>query len=225
MDEAEYELARNCYGYGRWEAPYWFIGPEQGQSSDENNDIKRRYEAFLELDQDKDGLCDCREFHDRIFNNKSKWHSGIKPPLQQTWRCLILLLMSYLGKPEDKDYLRSYQRDSWGSSKGDTCVIELSGLPARNFVVSKERERKLFAQEEIDAIRRKRINFIYGKMLKLIPKPKFVVIYSKRQEEWWRKIPDFDLHSSNIIFAPHPRGTQNQCWINLGKKLQNKLNV
>jgi hypothetical protein len=33
LDKAEEEMARECYGYGRWGAPYWFIGPEQGQGS------------------------------------------------------------------------------------------------------------------------------------------------------------------------------------------------
>src|SRR5258706_3790994 len=31
------DIARRCFGYGRWEDPYWFIGPEQGQAREEND--------------------------------------------------------------------------------------------------------------------------------------------------------------------------------------------
>jgi hypothetical protein len=37
------EMARECYGYGRWAAPYWFIGPEQGQGHD---DLRKRYHVW-----------------------------------------------------------------------------------------------------------------------------------------------------------------------------------
>ena len=29
LTDYELELAENCYGYGCWEAPYWFIGIEE----------------------------------------------------------------------------------------------------------------------------------------------------------------------------------------------------
>jgi hypothetical protein len=37
-DGLELEMAQNCFGYGRWDAPYWFIGPEQGKGNDEPDD-------------------------------------------------------------------------------------------------------------------------------------------------------------------------------------------
>jgi hypothetical protein len=39
--------------------------------------------------------------------------------------------MGFLGRPTDKKTLLDYQRDLWGISTGETCVIELQGLPAR----------------------------------------------------------------------------------------------
>jgi hypothetical protein len=44
-DEPFREMALGCYGYGRWGAPYWFIGPEQGQSRRENDDLRPRLEV------------------------------------------------------------------------------------------------------------------------------------------------------------------------------------
>ena len=120
-------MARGNYGYGRWEAPYWFIGPEQGMGQHEKNDLRRRVEAWIELGQRE--LNDCREFHSRI--GELRWHfKKPKVDLQSTWRPLMLLMMTLLGREADGEALRNYQRDRWGTINGETCVIELSGLAA-----------------------------------------------------------------------------------------------
>lgn len=215
LDKGEEEMARGCYGYGRWGAPYWFIGPEQGQASWENNALTDRIEAFRKLS--KEGLSDCREFHKAI--RETRWHRE-RPALQSTWRRLELLLMAYLGKLTgdkltDDEILRTYQRDQWGSSTGETCVIELSGLPASSFKVSRERER--FLQERTKFIRHKIEN----------EKPVFVVIYGKSQMEQWKRIAGLGLDShhvlkvgsTNVVFAPHPVAYQSkdQDWVELGQ--------
>jgi hypothetical protein len=60
MDNVEHEMARQCYGYGRWSAPYWFIGLEEGQDPI-GKDLTLRLQAMRDLG--KDGLSDCRTFH------------------------------------------------------------------------------------------------------------------------------------------------------------------
>lgn len=93
MDDGIREMGLRCYGYGRWGAPYWFIGPEQGQAPEENDDLKPRVQAWLGL-----GGCDltdCREFH--VLIGEKRWHPE-RPKLQSTWRPLLLLLMTDLGK-------------------------------------------------------------------------------------------------------------------------------
>jgi hypothetical protein len=61
MDDDVREMALQCYGYGRWNAPYWFIGPEQGQAPDEDNELKPRVKAWHDLGGGE--LNDCRQFH------------------------------------------------------------------------------------------------------------------------------------------------------------------
>jgi len=56
-------MARTCYGYGCWSAPYWFLGPEQGMCN-ENADLQRPVEAWQHSGSRE--LDDCREFHLRI---------------------------------------------------------------------------------------------------------------------------------------------------------------
>jgi hypothetical protein len=221
MTSAERKLAKECYGYGSWEAPYWFIGPEQGQAAWEDHDLNLRHRAFCQLEED--GLCDCACFHRLI--GETRWHRATKPALQRTWSRLILLLMSFLQKPGDKkpldnEAVRAYQRDHWGKHGDETCVIELSGLPARNLNVLRER----------DAFREERIRFIRQKMLAC--KPVSVVMYGHEAKEDYQKIAEMEFYpddsgsvrkveSTIFAFAKHPVswGLRNKYWVELGRKM------
>lgn len=170
----ELEMARTFYGYGRWDAPYWFIGPEPGKGPGEITDNTPRVEAWVELQ--KRELCDCKEFHQRI--GQKDWHrnSPRKPSLQRTWRPLMLLLKTFLDDSVPRDHLRSYQRDSWGREQGETCVIELSALAAQGLDTPVDRSR--FREQRIDEIRAKVRNH----------KPQLVVMYGKDQKQHWRQL-------------------------------------
>jgi hypothetical protein len=230
-------LAENCYGYGRWDAPYWFIGLEEGQSPKENNDFGNRAKAFHELNTD--GLCDCRKFHEKI--KEYRWHNVNaktgKVDLQSTWKYLMLLLLAYQGKPtEDRErrsnLKRNYQCNQWGAEgrdTGETCVIELSGLPANNSKISKERPEEM--RKELDRIRPERIGHIQEM---LNHGPQFVVMYGTTQKEHWRKIADYQLQPGipkkigSIVFllTQHPTShykkgqKKDQFWIDLGERLR-----
>lgn len=250
MDKDTIAMARGNYGYGRWDAPYWFIGPEQGMASP-NNNLDLRVEKWREL-----GSCelnDCREFHRRI--GEMQWH--FKEPtvnLQQTWRPLMLLLMSFLNRPIDNDslrnsglrrnyHLRAYQRDRWGAvdeKAAETCVIELSGLAAPSASES----------EDTRPYRAERIKVICKKMR--AHQPKLVVMYGRGEEtDAWRALGrcvsgrEFPLDGTApcnmpktsvllnrptiLVCTPHPSkppkdGKQslkvNEYWTRLGKKLR-----
>src|SRR6185312_17353521 len=53
------EMAKRCYGYGRWDAPYWFIGIGEGMGK--NDSLEKRSAVWSRFK--KDGLMDCRDFH------------------------------------------------------------------------------------------------------------------------------------------------------------------
>ena len=149
-DTREMAIARRAFGYGRWEAPYWFIGPEEGKGPEEQSNSCDRVEAWY--CHQRDGLCDCREFHSAIRD--TTWHHT-QPRLQHTWRSLILLLKTFLNETvgdaiADRESVRKYQRDQWGASSGETCVIELSGTAARSLAVSVDRYRFLDNWNPID---------------------------------------------------------------------------
>ncbi len=207
------EMAHCCFGYGHWAAPYWFIGPEQGQALGENNDLARWRDAWLRCGAGE--LSDCREFHSQV--RILKWHQE-KPALQSTWRPLMLFLMTFLNRPRDNETLRTYQRSQWGSSDGETCVIELCGLPANNLKVTRDRET--FRQDRIAIIQERIRQF----------EPRVVVMYGKSQWDDWQKIaqqhfpPDNVLKCGTTIFVrtPHPtaHGVRKCYWTDLGEVLR-----
>jgi len=216
MNEAIREMARGCYGYGRWDAPYWFMGLEEGMGRNENDDLDLRLEAWRQLGSRE--LNDCKSFHEAIKEYRLHREGKLVP----TWRSLILLLMTFLEKPNDRESLRSYQRSHWGSSSGETCVIELSGLAARN--LNAPRDRESFREERITKIR-ERLNENNSTV-------KLVVMYGRTRKESWEKIagrtfpPDGILTSGTTIIAHTPApvafGLTNEYWEELGLLLRNK---
>jgi hypothetical protein len=213
MDADVREMAMRSFGYGRWDAPYWFIGPEQGQGRSEENDLQQRVKAwslFGKYEHD-----DCRAFHAQI--RESRWHRN-KPALQPTWRPLLILLMAFLGKPVDNETLRAYQRDRWGSRSGETCVIELSGLAAASLAV--ERDRESFREERIRVIRERIKEHA----------PRLVVMYGIAQLDAWKEISGCRFEkgkmekSGSTIFSVHQHpvtpGLKNSKWEQAGIKLR-----
>lgn len=207
------EMGRLSFGFGRWSAPYWFIGPEQAQSPDEHDDLALRAEAWRQLGGGE--LSDCRAFHANIGENRLHRE---KPQLQRTWRPLMLLLMTFLGEHTDNDSLRHYQRDKWGTLDGDTCVIELSGMPARSFKVDRDRHR--FREDRIKTIRERILQY----------KPRFVIMYGMSERPDWERIAGqpfpregvLKIETTVLVLTPHPvsHGSTNQYWMELGRRLR-----
>jgi hypothetical protein len=223
------EMMQRGFGYGSWDAPNWFIGQEEGKGPKEQPDNSLRVEAWHKLQ--RDGLSDCRAFHFEI--RERSWHRD-HPRLQPTWRPLILLLQTFLNDAVDneridKEPLRRYQRDKWGSSGGETCVIELSGTSAKGLAQPVDRETYL----------QERIVFI-GEKLRT-HRPTFVVMYGMSRSANWeqltrlsvekgepimgfslKKDEPIKVESTVFAMAPHPntRGRTNDDWIQLGKNLR-----
>ena len=203
-------LARNFYGYGRWDAPYWFIGPEPGGGGN-----AERASAWINK-FNRAELCDCKDFHREI--DEKRWHRATrKPQLQPTFRPLILLLKTFLNETSDREAIRNYQRDHWGMIGGKTCVIELSGLAAKK---KDPKKPAPFLKERIDHICEMRRRH----------EPTFVVMYGVAEKEHWEKIagcplcPDVVVkrESTMFMFTSHPMafGKKNSDWEELGRKLR-----
>jgi hypothetical protein len=213
VDDAT-EMMRRCYGYGRWDAPYWFIGPEQGKGPNESAENVRRVEAWVELGRPE--VCDCAAFH-RLIGER-RWHED-PARLQPTWRRLILSLLTFLGESANQENLRSYQSTKWGATPGgETCVIELSGLAVKSFAIKVDRTK--FRDQRIETICQK---------IK-IHRPRLVLMYGVGDKESWQKIAGQPLFASSVIrsestlFAltrhPTAHGSTDDGWVELGRRLR-----
>lgn len=65
MESARGQAASEWFGYGRWEAPYWFIGMEPGATEEASS-----YESWLRLGGGE--LIDCKQHH--LDTNFTRWH-------------------------------------------------------------------------------------------------------------------------------------------------------
>jgi|SRR5579859_1301853 len=217
MDADIVDMARHWYGYGRWEAKYWFIGPEPGMNSNEN-DLRQRCNAWVELGRDE--LIDCKDHH--FGFGEMDWHRETPPPLpQRTWIQLIRLLLGYRhGTAPNIREIVSYQQKTWGMKNGETCVIELSSIAASNLAAPGQHD--LFREERIREIRQRILRY----------KPTFVVMYGKLHRPHWEAIagspfgPDnlLTMGSTTAAFARHPvsYGLANDYWLQLAQKLRDQ---
>lgn len=220
-------MARRCYGYGRWDAPYWFIGI--GEGMDKHDSLEKRSAVWSRLQ--KDGLTDCREFHQNI--GQTQWHRDTPPAEpQRTWGSLMLLLMTFLDEKSDVEHRRDYQRKYWGAIKSDTCAVELFGLPAPTFEQYQYLALTLFTKKQIDEILENRIRSLREKIQ--AHKPRFVVMYGRSARKQWNALAGiplrdnaiYELGSTMMVSATHPNDRhlkeRNKYWIGLGKDLRER---
>jgi len=230
--DCDEEMAKNCFGYGRWTAPFWFIGPEQGMVEGKDGELEFRCKAWqnrgsLDLD-------DCIKFHQELeklrtpkLNKHGKriddWH-GETPNTQKTWSRLIQFLMGY-GVSGVTNHL-DYQKHHWGTENGQTCVAELSGLPAHNSAV--KRNRKKFLSPRLSKLNQ----FLTGQQ-------EFVLLYGKTAacETAWESLTQESVplgrcsrgeavhRKDNTLlvqarFHPADRRQSYEMWNRLGKEVR-----
>lgn len=142
--------------------------------------------------------------------------------------------MGFLDKtaPVDPELRRKYQSEQWGNSEGETCVIDLSGIPSASKQKTKARE-KLMSPEELkwlNEVRQKRLTRIHHEIKE--HKPKFAVVYDKDQERYWLQFwKDNSINvswsdgiarvmSTKVVFTRAPAQSANALWIDLGIQLR-----
>jgi hypothetical protein len=219
MDPLE-EMARYCLGYGTWEAPYWFIGLEEGMSGT----LEDRIKAWQKHGR-QTGLSDCKKFHEEIKVYK---HHQNSPPLESTWRVLILILLTYLGRKNDEGELKNYQCSQLGMENGETALLELFGLPAKNIEEKLRQKGQHFGKELIKDIHHKRLLAIHEEIRH--HKPSLVVMYGTTRKEEFGRLAGKQIEAWNIVqrgatlmtLVPHPTswGVKNDEWIEHAKKLR-----
>jgi len=113
------------YGYSTYDAPFWFVGMEEGGGKTPEANAAR---IASWQRRGRPELTDLYEYHEGIA--VPRWFTN-HPPIQSTWGKLIRLLLAARGQQSiTPDDVRYYQRDHLGRSSGDTCLLELLPLPS-----------------------------------------------------------------------------------------------
>ena len=223
------DFARSFYGYGDYEAPYWFVGMEEGGGSS-YAEVERRLRAWQ--DRGRSELEDLPTYSEVVGAGRF-FEEGA--PLQPTWRGLIRILQAAEGAAPTPDSVREYQRDRLGRRGGQTALLELFPLPspgtkpwlyarhsALPHLADRERYRDHFADERVARIRRRIDEH----------RPRGVVLYGTSYLPYWRRIAGGSLQhvdgllvgtagGTAFVLTQHPaaRGVTNAYFDNAGRTL------
>ena len=123
-DQLLHTFMHGFYGYGSYQADYWFIGMEEG-GGDTVDEVSKRLTVWDQRGRRE--VEDVAEYHLALgitypFAEKAK--------LQPTWAKLIRVLLSIEGEAPTKEDVRRYQQQQWARSNGNVCLLELLPLPS-----------------------------------------------------------------------------------------------
>ncbi len=235
------DFADTFYGYGNYEAPYWFVGIEEGGGND-CNDIAIRLDVWQ-----------CRGRHEvedlAAFHDKIKIDRFFADPVksQTTWNKLIRILLSSKGVTTDLRAVKEYQSTKLGRSTGETCLIELLPLPSPSTAMwllaqwtvlpqlkTKKGYEKYYTPRRANHIKQRIIEY----------KPRVVVFYGVDPHllTWWQHIAGtaFSLlqvdgvnvwiaqgESTLFVITMHPaaKGLKNTYVHEVGALIANRLAV
>lgn len=204
LTDEQRALALGWYGYGQWEAPYWFVGIEPG--GDELDACVRMWNAL-----------GCREMLDIAAHHEEHgvdWFGEAVTKTQATWQKLIWLLLFYQNIEPTADAVLKYQKTRLGRANEETALPELSALPA--WSTGMQRPRLLFRKERVTLLRERLLTY----------QPEFAVFYSpdnsrdRRYVDAWNAIAGTTLvrdvpvlvGRTACVMTYHPNGAWSKAY-------------
>jgi len=131
----------NFYGYGSWEARFWFVSHEEG-GGDLPEDVADRINYFYNIhaSSTRENLCDIRELYRQVamrwdgpkanlFANRHEYRFDKNAVQNTIWKNLISFLFGYKNV-EIPDPLEYQQRDFVAPSGKHEALIPLYPLPS-----------------------------------------------------------------------------------------------
>jgi hypothetical protein len=225
------KFIHSFFGYGSYEAEYWFVGMEEGGGGTLEEIASRLrtwdYRAGQELE-------DVRTYHEALQIDQF-----FKDPvvLQPTWAQLIRVFLAANGLPAETEAIKTFQKDGLGRQGGNTCLVELMPLPSpgtNRWFYSKWsclpylRTRDAYKA----AIQPMRLNHLKSRIKEY--RPRCVVFYGKSYRTSWEEIAGTQMStvqpngfglcrkgSTQFLITQHPaaRGARNEYFIAAGKLL------
>ena len=115
--ESELQQLLNFVGYGRLDAPVWFVGMEERGGA-------KTIPARMEFRQ----IEDLQDAHVKIKGSKYDWN---KQKIKSTWRGMCYVMLARNGEKPTTTALRAYQNEKLGRYTGETLLTELLPLPKK----------------------------------------------------------------------------------------------
>jgi len=115
---------KQFFGYGRWDAPVWFVGLEEAGAGTPGELLAR---LRVWDNRGRRELEDAPSFYPAC--GQHQWH-GEHATLQHTWRRLVRVLSLARGEPVTEDAVLEFQKHPLGAFSGQVCLTELFPLPA-----------------------------------------------------------------------------------------------
>lgn len=164
-------------GYGRLDAPVWFVGMEEGGGGPEN--IRARLQ-FKDVE-------DCAGAHERL--SLPQYHRAERPVIQRTWGQMARFMLHLQGREASADEVRAYQANQLGRSSGESMLMELMPIPKPSLKHSATYDGLLpqYADGEYcDGVRRRRIRVLQQLLER--HRPRVVVCYGKSYWEHFESL-------------------------------------
>jgi hypothetical protein len=128
----------NFYGYGSWQARFWFIGHEEG-GGEVPEEVADKLNYFQKTYADANGsLCDIRDLYKHVafrwegpkaesFTTMYEYRFGKNAVQHGVWKNLIAFVHGYNNK--DLPDLLAFQRKEFLSPSHQSALIQLYPLP------------------------------------------------------------------------------------------------
>jgi hypothetical protein len=180
----ELEHLLNFVGYGRLDAPVWFLGMEEAGGGEDNLRARLKFRTVE----------DCAEAHRILGITKHHWGRRV---IQRTWRGMCYIMLKLDNKATDVESIRNYQAESLGRFGGQTLLVELMPIPKSSIgawgyeeLIPQYASREDYYQK----VKPRRLAYLQGLIRE--NKPQIVIGYGK---SYW---PDYRALFGEMDFAP-----------------------
>jgi hypothetical protein len=116
----------NFLGYGRRDAPIWFVGIEEGLGIQKEEEVKNNVYARTKFDS----IMDLREAHERLIEDGRPIDIVNKASFTAVWVWMAKIVLAHRRQSWDLDSAKNYVRTKLGRRDGETFLTELSPVPS-----------------------------------------------------------------------------------------------
>ncbi len=228
-DQLLEDFISSFYGYGTYQAPYWFIGMEEG-GGNTIAEISKRLEVW-----DKRGRKELEDVAQYSREIGVTHFFGDRARLQTTWNKLIRVVLTAKNLKFDTETVREYQKSSLGTTDGDTCLLELFPLPSpstsmwqygENSKLSYLLNRETYREHVVSS----RITHLQNRIKSY--QPTAVIFYGLQYQSYWEEIVGIKFQAkfaesvswetngrTLFVVAKHPaaKGVTNEYFHLIGK--------